>query len=206
MYIETAGLEIKFNDIIISDRCWDDDPVGLQFLRFLDYVGSAKHRWFHQRFFALLDSRQADIRPGHIFLPDSADTINRIARLCTKNPSLYVNYFIPDPGGTPIGYRPLRPCQFVTAGVYYLDMLKGVRLESILAQHTTCLRKAAERLKGEEWLEGVDKQTLHSPRLRFWSMQHTLDEASFRYGTSRNVPHRGRKWLNFVKNIIQHGF
>jgi hypothetical protein len=198
-YAETAGLELKYNDLIVCDRSRGDEAVGLQFVKFLENIGAAKHSWLHGCSIDPVDRREKDIRPGHTFLPDSAATIARIASFCNANPSISAHYIIPGFDALAKPNKPvICPFTFMSTGVYYAHFLRN--------------RKNDSRLQfapdvGEDWTRNIDVQTLQAPNLRFRPVDDTSDEAEFsRFLNQQPISEKaGKRLLVYARRLVRQG-
>jgi hypothetical protein len=195
-YAETAGLELKYNQLVVTDRTENDGAVGAQLLKFLEHVGVAKHSWLRGSSIALKKGWISNVGPGHGFLPDDAAAIARLASFCNANPSVGVYYTIPAFGPfektTEYLNGHLRPSDFIRAAIYYGRILReeGYNYDSL-------------QLKREEWVGNTDIHILQAPNLRFRAGQNTLDETEFRdYLAHMRV---SEEWLKGAKRFVELG-
>lgn len=59
---ETAGMEVRFNDILITQATSSDAPVGAQLLAFWEKFCTQKKKWLHHTTFWLRDGRSMAVR------------------------------------------------------------------------------------------------------------------------------------------------
>jgi hypothetical protein len=199
-YAETAGLELKYNGLIVCDRSRDDEAVGLQFVKFLENIGAAKHSWLHGCLIDLVDGRENENRPGHTFLPDSAATVARIASFCNANPSVSVHYIIPSFDALVKPHKPvICPITFMSTGIYYAHFLRNRKNDSML--------QFAPNVNGEDWTRNIDIQTLQAPNLRFRPVDDTLDEAEFRrFLNQQPIPEEAvNRLLVYARRLVGRG-
>jgi len=88
LYQETAGIEVRFNDIVIAKKWSSELSLGTQLLQFIQLVSISKRHWLVGCTFRLKDLRCSAIRfPMARWLP-GFDPISHIVR--TRHDAPYV--------------------------------------------------------------------------------------------------------------------
>lgn len=176
-YIETASIEVQYNDLIFDDQSKGNDPASLQLVSFLNDIGPTRLPWLKGGTVILLDR-------STYFLSNTASMIAALASLCRKLPSVTFKYVIPDFGQriAPV-YLDMNALQsFVAAGLCYLHALRGERPSADwgsafrLRIQGTMLQRF---IRGKAWAAEVDNRALQAPNLRFWPTLQPMDEAKF---------------------------
>jgi hypothetical protein len=186
-YAETAGHELRFNDIIIAG----EDSTCKQLLQFGEYIGR-KTRWLKNRPITLSDLRPRYGNPGELtppkilmnLFPDSADMVAKTAWFCEAQPSITVHITLPQLGTQLDCARPHTHnlvLQIIT-GAALTAVLRGEDLSAIvphdLLQNWQNVLTRPIKTMRKNWLgRALTEDEIRVPNLRYRAVEGMFDEA-----------------------------
>ncbi|CAO2654138.1 Nn.00g108710.m01.CDS01 [Neocucurbitaria sp. VM-36] len=199
-YTETAGLELKYNNIFVTRRWTFEDEVGSQFLQFANLV-KAKAHWLSGSILTLEDvcpwpSETGSGERFEGFFPDTATIIAKIASWCRDHPSVQVDITIP--GFQSCGHCEMCIQTFMIMGIALSDVLRGQDLGDLLplALFSTMVHVIEDIMNS--WTGSVRASDFQVPNLRFRIAHGRFDE-----GTARKQIARAAEQYPDYKDIME---
>lgn len=165
LYAETAGLELKFNNITISAR-WAFNNPAAKLVTWLSSMPPAKIAWINTITLTF------DVRPvlyGIVSLqvPETAETIAQLSHLCKSHPTINVKYILPfwQPHQLITKFDTL----FFSEAIYYSIVFRGNNLTNTLFPNDPYHQREADKYlsRAQNWRRNIRLEDLQATNLSY---------------------------------------
>jgi hypothetical protein len=175
LYAETAGFELRCNDILISG----EDSICKQLLQFGEYIGR-KMRWLKNRTTTLHDYRPRHGSPGEMspreiiksHFPDTADMVAKTAWFCEAHPDITVDVGLPQLGAQLEVIHHFSIALQITIGAALTAVLRSSNLDFIVPQDWQRVLTNSIKIIKRDWLGRVlTEEDIRVEKLRYRTVE-----------------------------------
>lgn len=215
LYAEAAGLELKYNDIAITQHYWSSEyMVSEQFRQLAEQV-KAKTHWLTGVTVTLDDMSPRCGDYGHVnqysdHFPTIAEEIARLASWCRDNASVQIDVVLS--GLTLFHHCDSCLRSFMLIGVAMTRMLTNIDISDILPRQEQRDIPIIINLMTRFWLDTVDINELRAPNLRWRVGPTDFDEDAVKKQIDVIAEYRPewkdlmeKTWVDQARRWVQQG-